>query len=184
MTFLYCFTFTFMHLADAFIQSDLHCIQVTVLHLISFKNSNVTVFGFQFLYSFLNVLRLLFRKLCEGLAGSVAFFTDFFGVSVHIDLKRQCGISKSMRNEYKHTHTRTPSSQVCLSVSLHKSGRRGQCYRSAAVQCTCVYVCVFACMHVSLSQYYTLQKEWEMKNSWSSLFELSARLDNIKQPTY
>ncbi len=25
-----------MHLADAFIQSDLHCIQVTVLHLISF----------------------------------------------------------------------------------------------------------------------------------------------------
>ncbi len=27
--------FTFMHLADAFIQSDLHCIQVTVLHLIS-----------------------------------------------------------------------------------------------------------------------------------------------------
>ncbi len=29
------FTFTFMHLADAFIQSDLHCIQVTVLHLIS-----------------------------------------------------------------------------------------------------------------------------------------------------
>ncbi len=27
-------TFTFMHLADAFIQSDLHCIQVTVLHFI------------------------------------------------------------------------------------------------------------------------------------------------------
>ncbi len=29
------FTFTFMYLADAFIQSDLHCIQVTVLHFIS-----------------------------------------------------------------------------------------------------------------------------------------------------
>ncbi len=29
------FTFTFTHLADAFIQSDLHCIQVTVLHFIS-----------------------------------------------------------------------------------------------------------------------------------------------------
>ncbi len=29
------FTFTFVHLADAFIQSDLHCIQVTVLHFIS-----------------------------------------------------------------------------------------------------------------------------------------------------
>ncbi len=29
------FTFTFMHLADAFIQGDLHCIQVTVLHFIS-----------------------------------------------------------------------------------------------------------------------------------------------------
>ncbi len=29
------FAFTFMHLADAFIQSDLHCIQVTVLHFIS-----------------------------------------------------------------------------------------------------------------------------------------------------
>ncbi len=29
------FTFTFMHLADAFIQSDLHYIQVTVLHFIS-----------------------------------------------------------------------------------------------------------------------------------------------------
>ncbi len=29
------FTFTFMHLADAFIQSDLHCIQGTVLHFIS-----------------------------------------------------------------------------------------------------------------------------------------------------
>ncbi len=28
-------SFTFMHLADAFIQSDLHCIQVTVLHFIS-----------------------------------------------------------------------------------------------------------------------------------------------------
>ncbi len=27
--------FTFTHLADTFIQSDLHCIQVTVLHLIS-----------------------------------------------------------------------------------------------------------------------------------------------------
>ncbi len=27
--------FTFMHLADAFIQSNLHCIQVTVLHFIS-----------------------------------------------------------------------------------------------------------------------------------------------------
>ncbi len=33
--FLNIFTFTFMHLADAFIQSDLHCIQVTVLHFIS-----------------------------------------------------------------------------------------------------------------------------------------------------
>ncbi len=29
------FTFTFMHLADAFIQSDLHCIQVTVFHILS-----------------------------------------------------------------------------------------------------------------------------------------------------
>ncbi len=28
-------TFTFIHLADAFIQSDFHCIQVTVLHLTS-----------------------------------------------------------------------------------------------------------------------------------------------------
>ncbi len=28
--FMKIFTFTFMHLADAFIQSDLHCIQVTV----------------------------------------------------------------------------------------------------------------------------------------------------------
>ncbi len=28
-------TFTFMHLADAFIQSDLRCIQVTVLHFLS-----------------------------------------------------------------------------------------------------------------------------------------------------
>ncbi len=27
-------TFTFMHLADAFIQSDLHCIQVTVYQLL------------------------------------------------------------------------------------------------------------------------------------------------------
>ncbi len=33
--FTICNTFTFMHLADAFIQSDLHCIQVTVLHFIS-----------------------------------------------------------------------------------------------------------------------------------------------------
>ncbi len=31
--FINVYTFTFMHLADAFIQSDLHCIQVTVLHL-------------------------------------------------------------------------------------------------------------------------------------------------------
>ncbi len=30
------FTFTFMHLADAFIQSDLHCIQVTVLPALYF----------------------------------------------------------------------------------------------------------------------------------------------------
>ncbi len=29
------FTFTFMHLADAFIQSDLHCIQVTVFTFLS-----------------------------------------------------------------------------------------------------------------------------------------------------
>ncbi len=28
--YLHLFTFTFMHLADAFIPSDLHCIQVTV----------------------------------------------------------------------------------------------------------------------------------------------------------
>ncbi len=28
-------TFTFMHLADAFIQSDLHCIQVTVFTFLS-----------------------------------------------------------------------------------------------------------------------------------------------------
>ncbi len=28
------FTFTFMHLADAFIQSNLHCIQVTVFYVI------------------------------------------------------------------------------------------------------------------------------------------------------
>ncbi len=27
--------FTFMHLADAFIQSDLHCIQVTVFYILS-----------------------------------------------------------------------------------------------------------------------------------------------------
>ncbi len=38
------FTFTFMHLADAFIQSDLHCIQVTVLHFIS----SITIFTFEF----------------------------------------------------------------------------------------------------------------------------------------
>ncbi len=31
----YRIAFTFMHLADAFIQSDLHCIQVTALHFIS-----------------------------------------------------------------------------------------------------------------------------------------------------
>ncbi len=30
------FTFTFMHLADAFIQSDLHCIQVTVFFFCTF----------------------------------------------------------------------------------------------------------------------------------------------------
>ncbi len=30
VTQIFTFTFTFMHLADAFIQSDLHCIQVTV----------------------------------------------------------------------------------------------------------------------------------------------------------
>ncbi len=30
--FIVFYYFTFMHLADAFIQSDLHCIQVTVLH--------------------------------------------------------------------------------------------------------------------------------------------------------
>ncbi len=29
------FTFTFMHLADAFLQSDLHCIQVTVFTFLS-----------------------------------------------------------------------------------------------------------------------------------------------------
>ncbi len=29
---IYCSCFTFTHLSDAFIQSDLHCIQVTVLH--------------------------------------------------------------------------------------------------------------------------------------------------------
>ncbi len=34
--FTYSFTFTFMHLADAFIQSDLHCIQVTVLNFFFF----------------------------------------------------------------------------------------------------------------------------------------------------
>ncbi len=28
-------TFTFIHLADAFIQSDLHCIQVTVFYILS-----------------------------------------------------------------------------------------------------------------------------------------------------
>ncbi len=30
---IFTFTFTFMHLADAFIQSDLHCIQVTVFYI-------------------------------------------------------------------------------------------------------------------------------------------------------
>ncbi len=33
--FISAFTFTFMHLADAFIQSDLHCIQVTVFYILS-----------------------------------------------------------------------------------------------------------------------------------------------------
>ncbi len=33
--YLFTFTFTFMHLADAFIQSDLHCIQVTVFTFLS-----------------------------------------------------------------------------------------------------------------------------------------------------
>ncbi len=32
-----------MHLADTFIQSDLHCIQVTVLHLISSKVIFITL---------------------------------------------------------------------------------------------------------------------------------------------
>ncbi len=32
---IYVFTFTFTHLADAFIQSDLHCIQVTVSTFLS-----------------------------------------------------------------------------------------------------------------------------------------------------
>ncbi len=32
---IFTFTFTFMHLADAFIQSDLHCIQVTVFYILS-----------------------------------------------------------------------------------------------------------------------------------------------------
>ncbi len=36
-------TFTFMHLADAFIQSDLHCIQVTVLHLSALIKVNIII---------------------------------------------------------------------------------------------------------------------------------------------
>ncbi len=35
MNHVFRFTFTLTYLADAFIQSDLHCIQVTVLHFIS-----------------------------------------------------------------------------------------------------------------------------------------------------
>ncbi len=44
-------TFTFMHLADAFIQSDLHCIQVTVLHLIS-SQTNGAVSNYTYLFRF------------------------------------------------------------------------------------------------------------------------------------
>ncbi len=35
LLYIYILHFTFMHLADAFIQSDLHCIQVTVLYILS-----------------------------------------------------------------------------------------------------------------------------------------------------
>ncbi len=78
------FTFTFMHLADAFIQSNLHCIQVTVLHFISscfpwetsilicFCN-NVKVFTVMFdqfdaylLKKSINLIVMLFKVCCHG----------------------------------------------------------------------------------------------------------------------
>ncbi len=56
------FTFTFMHLADAFIQSDLQCIQVIHFFLIS-------MFSFLIFFSF-RIMRIvisnLFKKNCDS----------------------------------------------------------------------------------------------------------------------
>ncbi len=43
------FTFTFMHLADAFIQSDLHCIQVTVSTFYQLNIVNYSLSGLIFI---------------------------------------------------------------------------------------------------------------------------------------
>ncbi len=59
-----------MHLADAFIQSDLHCIQVTVLHFISSKVYLFILVWLEMLrfilYYKVNVFLWMYNKMLEG----------------------------------------------------------------------------------------------------------------------
>lgn len=69
-----------------------------------------------------------------------------FGVSVNIDLKRQCRISKSVRNECKHTHTH----QVVKCVSQYLSINQADVVNATSTHtaalrysvCVCMYACV------------------------------------------
>ncbi len=59
-----------MHLADTFIQSDLHCIQVTVLHFISSQKKNIYISSVSvdtILFNFIKNILIFVLKMNEDL---------------------------------------------------------------------------------------------------------------------
>ncbi len=91
------FTFTFMHLADAFIQSDLHCIQVTVFYILSalaFPGNRTHDLGgaSAMLYhlSYRNILVLVFSSDCHQTSDLNTFMARNLIQEVFYNFHIQC----------------------------------------------------------------------------------------------
>ncbi len=74
-----------MHLADAFIQSDLHCIQVTVLHL--------SALYINFIYPTEDTVTNKGNKLnyyCNHLSSILVHFNNLYSYDFTYGLKKSC----------------------------------------------------------------------------------------------
>ncbi len=111
------FTFTFMHLADAFIQSDLHCIQVTVFTfyqlLCAFYQLNMPTFTFQ-IVKIITVTLIVNQITCKVR-------------QTHFPLSAFCTTVQSCRIQVKSLQLWLKAKSWSMAARREKAGRNDCC---------------------------------------------------------